>query len=48
MELLNREAKQGATGLGANITVHAVTRVEKAPGETVPLLEDSNKIVGIQ
>ena len=48
MEHLNREAKKGVTGLGANITEHAVTRVGNALGETINLLQHCDEINDIR
>jgi hypothetical protein len=45
MEHLNREAKTGIAGLGANITDHAVTRGGKALRETVPLLQGYIRVI---
>ena len=43
MEHLNRECKLSLSGLGSNITEHAVQRVGKCISCTVPILQNFDK-----
>ena len=48
MEHLNREAKNGLTGLGSNITEAAVSRVGKCIGQLSEILKNFDEVNNIK